>query len=282
MEAEQITTPVARHGEGPVWSARWGGLRLVDMLEGDVLSVRADGVTRWHVSDVAAAISPRAGGGMVVAIERGFALVDADGGAHRLPQLWADPRVRMNDGGCDPQGRFYCGTYAPAGGTGAALYRLDADGSVTTVMVGVTVSNGLVWSPDGTTAYYIDTATRRIDVFDHEPVAGLVVASRRTLVDCADEPGLPDGMTIDEQGHIWVAFWGASLVRRYDPGGRCDGSITLPVSGVTACAFGGVDLDELYVTTSRLGLADDAEPEAGAVFRVRPGVRGAPVADYAG
>ena len=138
MRAEQLTDPVAYHGEGPVWSERWGGLRWVDMLAGDVLSLATDGaVGRRHVGEVAAAIRPRRGGGAVIGVERGFALEEPDGAITTLDELWGDPSVRMNEGGCDPDGRFYCGSMAYDQRPGAAsLYRLDPDGSVHVVLEG--------------------------------------------------------------------------------------------------------------------------------------------------
>src|SRR3712207_4647703 len=159
MRAEQVTGPVAYHAEGPVWSPRWGGLRWVDMLAGDVLSLDPDGtVRRRSVGSVAAALRPRRGGGAVVAFERGFALEEPDGTLTPLDPLWSAEDVRMNEGGCDPDGRFWCGSMAydqrPGGG---ALYRLDPDGSVRVVLRNVTISNGLEWSPDGSRAYYNDT-----------------------------------------------------------------------------------------------------------------------------
>src|SRR3954453_13356341 len=172
---EQITDSVAYHGEGPVWSPRWGGLRWVDMLAGDVLSLGTDGaVDRRHVGDIAAAVRPRAGGGAVLGIERGFALEDPDGTIRALGEVWSDPSVRMNEGGCDPDGRFYCGSMAYDQAPGAAsLYRLDPDRSVHVVLTGVTVSNGLEWSPDGTRAYYDDTPTKQVAVFAYDREAGL-------------------------------------------------------------------------------------------------------------
>src|SRR5918997_462688 len=167
MRAEQVTGAVAHHGEGPVWSDGWGGLRWVDMLAGDVLSLGADGtVRRRSVGAIAAALRPRRHGGAVLALERGFALEEADGTLTPLPPVWSDDRVRMNEGGCDPDGRFWCGSMAYDQRPGAAaLYRLDADGTVHVVLDGVTVSNGLDWSPDGTRAYYNDTATLTTTVF---------------------------------------------------------------------------------------------------------------------
>ena len=170
MRAEQITDPVAFHGEGPVWSPSWGGLRWVDMLAGDVLSLRDDGsIERRHVGTIAAAIRPRRGGGAVIGVERGFALEAPDGTLTDLPELWSGDAVRMNEGGCDPDGRFYCGSMAYDKQPGAAaLYRLDPDGSVRVVLDGVTISNGMDWSPDGTLAYYSDTATGSVAVFDYD------------------------------------------------------------------------------------------------------------------
>ncbi|MDX6203676.1 MAG: hypothetical protein QOJ83_3176, partial [Frankiales bacterium] len=191
MQAEQLTGPLSRHGEGPVWWPGWGGLRWVDMLAGDLMSLDAAGeVHRRNVGRVLAAMRPRAGGGAVLALERGFALEDPDGTVRALPEVWSEPSVRMNDGGCDPDGRFYCGGmhYTEVAGA-ASLYRLDPDGSATAVLGGVTVSNGLEWSPDGTLAYYTDTPTHRIDVFDYASDTGLT--GRRTFVDLSAEQDLP-------------------------------------------------------------------------------------------
>src|SRR3954470_23564573 len=167
VRAERVTDRVTFHGEGPVWSDGWGGLRWVDMLAGDVLSLEPDGtVRRRHVGSVAAALRPRLGGGAVIAVERGFALEGRDGTLTTLAPLWPDPGLRMNEGGCDPDGRFWCGSMAYDQAPGAAaLYRLDPDLTAQPVLRGLTISNGLDWSPDGTLAYYVDTATGRIDVF---------------------------------------------------------------------------------------------------------------------
>ncbi len=279
MRAEPVTGPVAFHGEGPVWSPRWGGLRWVDMLAGDVLSLAADGsVSRRHVGDVAAVVRPRTQGGAVIGIERGFALEAADGSLERLGELWSDRGLRMNEGGCDPDGRFYCGSMADDQAPGAAaLHRLDPDGSTRVVLDGVTVSNGLEWSPDGSLAYYDDTPTGRIAVFDYDRDAGL--HHRRTF---ADVDGSPDGLTVDVEGGVWVAVFDRGVVQRYTPEGRLDAVVEVPVRQVTACTFGGERLDELYVTTSREGLPEGEDPLAGSLFRVVPGVAGLPVREFAG
>ncbi|TDC86080.1 SMP-30/gluconolactonase/LRE family protein [Actinomadura sp. 7K507] len=278
MRAEQITEPVAYHGEGPVWSGAWGGLRWLDMLAGDVLSLASDGtIARRHVGAVVAAIRPRRRGGAVIAVERGFALEDADGTVTPLDPLWTDDGVRMNEGGCDPDGRFYCGSMAYDQREGAAaVHRLDPDGSVATVIGDVTVSNGLEWSPGGGRAYYADTATGRVDVFDYDRERGLT--GRRPF---AAVPA-PDGLTVDEEGGVWVALYGGGSVRRYAPDGTLDEVVEVPVTKTTACAFGGDGLDRLFITTSREDLDAGDEPDAGSLFACTPGVRGVPVREFAG
>jgi sugar lactone lactonase YvrE len=283
--AEQLTEVCAHHGEGPVWETAAGVLRWVDLLAGDLLSwsPTTGTVSRLRVGTVAAALRPRRNGGLVVALERGFALLDPDASEPRvLAELWSDPSVRMNEGGCDPQGRFYCGSmaYDAAPGRGA-LYRLDPDGTVSTALTAVTISNGLAWSRDGTCVYYIDSPTQRVDAFDFDPDTA-TFSGRRTVVAIPPEQGMPDGMTVDADGGLWVALWGGAAVHRYTPRGRLDAVITLPVRQVTACTFGGDALGELYITTSRVGRPDGAEPNAGAIFHTRPGVAGLPTATFAG
>jgi sugar lactone lactonase YvrE len=276
-----VTGSVAYHGEGAVWSPSWGGLRWLDMLAGDVLSFGPDGaVERRHVGSVVAAVRPRRGGGAVIAVERGFALEEPDGTLRELAQVWTDRGVRMNEGGCDPDGRFYCGSmaYDRAAGAGT-LYRLDADGSVVPVVEGVTISNGLDWSPDGSLAYYADTAEHRVDVFDY--AAGELVARRPFVrVDPAD--GRPDGLAVDAEGGVWVALNKGGKVRRYSADGAPDSVVELPVRQVTSCAFGGEALDRLFVTTSREDLGADEEPAAGSLFAADVGIRGRPVREFAG
>lgn len=282
MRAEQLTDPVAHHAEGPVWAHAWGGLRWVDMLAGDVLALLPGGeIERRHVGEIAAALRPRAGGGAVIGIERGFALEEADGSLERLPELWSDASIRMNEGACDPEGRFYCGSMAYDKTPGAAsVYRLDPNGSTAVVLEGVTISNGLDWSPDGTLAYYNDTPTARVTVFDYSPGDGL--ENPRALVEIPREVGHPDGLTVDAEGGVWVAMNHAGAVHRYTPEGRLDAVIEVPASQVTACTLGGHGLDELYITTSAENLDPGAEPLAGALFRAKVGVAGQVTREFAG
>lgn len=282
MLATQITDSVAYHGEGPVWSSRWGGLRWVDMLAGDVLALRPDGtIDRRHVGSIAAAIRPRQSGGAVIGVERGFALEDPSGTITSLEPLWTHDRSRMNEGACDPDGRFYCGSmnYDRTPGAGS-LYRLDVDGTTRVVLEGVTISNGLDWSRDGTRVYYNDTATSRVDVFDYDSVKGLL--HRRPFAVIPPEMGRPDGLTVDTEGGVWVALNGGGAIHRYGPNGTLDAVVEVPVRQATACTFGGERLDQLYITTSREGLPTDEEPAAGSLFLAEVGIAGQPVREFAG
>jgi sugar lactone lactonase YvrE len=282
-QAERFTSPCTFHGEGPFWDAANDRLLLVDLLAGTVVEVDADGDTKRHeLGGVAAAIRARQGGGYLLAAENRFVLLRPDlTKQQQFPPVFTDPLIRMNDGGCDPQGRFYCGTMAydetPGAGT---LYRLDSDGSVHVTLRDVTISNGLQWNRAGDTVCYADTPTGRVDRFDFDAASG-AFTNRRTFSEISGD-GHPDGMAIDEEDGIWVALWGGSAVHRYDAAGRLDLVVELPVSKVTACAFGGPELRSLFITTSRQGLDSDDQPEAGAVFRYEAGVRGAPQHAYAG
>lgn len=279
LRAEQVTDAITYHGEGPCWSDSWGGLRWVDLLAGDLLTLGEDGeVRRLHVGDVAAFVRPRTRGGYVVGLERGIGLADGpDVPPTPLPELWSDPGVRMNEGGCDPSGALYAGSMAyDAAPGGGRLYRITPDGAATVVLDAVTISNGIDFSPDGTRAYYDDTATGRTDVLD---VVDGRLTGRRPFVGGDGEN--PDGLVVDSAGNVWVALNGAGLVRCVSPAGEVLAEVGLPARLVTACTLGGPTLQDLYVTTSRENL-DDPEPEAGALFRVRVEVPGRPVLPFAG
>jgi sugar lactone lactonase YvrE len=285
MKADQLTDPCTYHGEGPYWDSRRNLLLLVDMFEGDVLVRGADGAPARYSVDpkVAAAIRGRTSGGYVVGVESGFAFLDAD--FTRVtpgPAAFADGSVRMNDGGCDPRGRFLCGSMAWDMEFGAgALFSLGTDHSVSTVLSGVTISNGLHWNASGDTAFYSDTPTQRIDALDYDLDTGRITG-RRTFAEVDPAHGSPDGMAIDEDGGLWVALYGGSAVGHYDTHGRLVERIEVPATQVTACAFGGDDLRTLFITTSRQNLEDGVEPSAGAVFAAVPGVKGAPLPLFAG
>lgn len=283
---EVVTATGAELGEGPVWDARSSRIVWVDIMSKRIhLTDPVSGAS--EVIDVplhVGAVAPRAAGGFVAALQDGFWVV-GDGRAERIATVSeARSTLRFNDGKCDPAGRFWAGTmaYDQAAGAGA-LYRLDHDGSAALVLDGVTVSNGLAWSLDGSTLYYIDTPTQRVDAFSYVPSTG-EIGERRSVIEIPVEVGAPDGMTIDAHGGLWVALWGGGALHRYLDG-RLDRVIELPVSQPTSCAFGGRDLDELYVTSACQGLSPEerrAQPLAGALFRVRPGISGVPPSEYEG
>lgn len=273
MRAERITDRVAYHMEGPCWWPQWGGLRFVNMLSGEVLLLGRDGrLTRRRLGTIAACVRPRAKGGMVVATERGFTLVDIDDTVTALPLVSDDERLRMNEGGCAPDGSMYAGQMAYDKTPGAAsMYRLHPDRHVERVFGDLTISNGLDWTADGSLAYYVDTDTGRIDVFDYTPEDGLI--NRRPFATIPDG-GRPDGLTVDAEGGVWVGIANGGRVEHYTPDGQRATVIEVGPRKVTACAFGGDNLDELYITTSREGVPFGEEPEAGSLYRATPGVRG--------
>jgi sugar lactone lactonase YvrE len=277
-QVEVVVAAGARLGEGPVWDARINRLVWVDILASqvnltDVQTGATDVIeTPLHVG----AVAIRASGGYVAALQNGFWVING-GNVEPLAILPdARPNLRFNDGKCDPAGRFWAGTMAYDESPGAgALYRLDGNGLVTRILGGISVSNGLAWSADGRTMFFIDSPTHRIDALTVESATG-EIADRRPVVHLDPESGYPDGMTIDAEDGLWVALWRGSAVHRYLDG-VLDAVIDLPVSLPTSCAFGGDDLDELYITSASdtLTAGERAEqPLAGAVLRVRPGVRG--------
>ncbi|MFK0118534.1 SMP-30/gluconolactonase/LRE family protein [Streptomyces sp. NPDC090994] len=270
----------AELGEGPTWDAEAARLIWVDILGCRVHTYdpatgrRTVRTTEQHVG----AAKPRAGGGLVLNLRDGIALLDPDGSL-RMAHREAVPGRRANDAAVAPDGSLWAGTMrydeTPGGGT---LSRLTADGTHTTVLADVAVSNGTGWSPDGRLMYYIDSPTRRVDVFDHD---GGRISGRRTLAVVEDGAGFPDGLTVDADGCVWVALWDGGAVRRYTPDGRLDRVVELPVPRVTACAFGGADLTDLYVTTARTGLTAP-HPLAGSVLVVPGAGKGLAQPPFAG
>lgn len=281
-DVEQISAVVTEHGEGPVWSPWWGGLRLVDMLRGEILTLLNGGeVRRIDVGRVAAVVRPRTAGGYVVGTEHGVGLADdVDEPPTRHLRLTRAPGERMNEGTVTPDGSFLVGSSSWDVTPGiASLYRVAPDLTTERVLSDVTISNGVDFSPDHTRAYYVDSATGRLDVFD---VVTGQLRNRRPLVRAPRESGDLDGLVVDSSGAIWVAVYGAGEVRRYGADGSLLETIDVPVPHVTACTLGGADLTELYITTSRLVDGDQAVPGAGAIFRTRVEVPGLPVRAFAG
>jgi sugar lactone lactonase YvrE len=276
-------------GEGPVWDNRSNTLVWVDIMDNTVhVFDPASGRDRAvDVGQPVGAAGLREAGGLVLALRDGLALLDADlGDLHWVARVEADiPTNRMNDGKCDAAGRFWAGTMAFAITPGvASLYRLDPDYRVTRVLTDITLSNGLDWSPDNRYMYFIDSSTQRVDAFEFDLDHG-TLGERRTFVNVAPEAGLPDGLTVDAEGCVWVAMHGRGAIHRYSPDGELERIVSVPAPQVTSCAFGGRDFDDLYVTSLTYGLSAEAlreQPLAGALFRLRPGVRGRPTYRFAG
>ncbi|MFI1092587.1 SMP-30/gluconolactonase/LRE family protein [Streptomyces sp. NPDC020917] len=272
IEAEQFTRSLTHHGEGPVWLGRHG-LAVMDMLAGDVVLVDNNGAEtrREHLGEVVAALRPRHDGGFVAGLERGFCLLDDCFAVTRTVTCWTDPSVRMNDGACDPLGRFWCGSMAYDLTPGAgALWRLDAEGSAVKVIADIGCSNGLAWTRAGARAYYVDSLTGRVDFLELGPDGRVV--DRQPFADAAGE-GFPDGIAVDLADGVWLALFGSGRLVHFDRTGRRDAEIAVPARQVTACTFAGPDYSELFITTSRFGLGDP-EAAAGAVFKAKPDVGG--------
>ena len=271
-------------GEGPVWDPGRGELVWVDIERGLVHRRRSgEADVSLDVGQPVGCAVPRAGRGLALALRDGFALLPgAGGGRPRLVAPVEQQRsdTRMNDGACDSRGRLWAGTMSLLGDTRtAALYRLDADLTVTRVLPGLSISNGLGWSPDDRLMYHVDTPRRRIDVYEFDAMSG-AIGGRRAAIAVAPEQGRPDGLAVDSEGGVWVALWGGGAVQRYSPEGQPDLRVELPVSQATSCCFGDADLATLYVTTAARGA--EHEPLAGSLFCCRPGVQGLPATPFAG
>jgi sugar lactone lactonase YvrE len=277
-------------GEGPSWDPATGTLMRCDITAGRVLRLRPGEPDAAHevldFGDVVSFAVPRGAGGFVAGVRHEIVRVAAGGDHTTIAAVETDrDNNRFNDAKCDPVGRLWAGTMSMTREPrSAALYRLDAGAQPVKVLDHLMIANGLDWSADGNLMYFIDSPTQRIDMMDFDLAEGRP-ADRRTFVEVDPADGLPDGLTVDAEGGVWVALFGGGQVRRYDPDGKLDAVVELPTSNCTCPVFGGPDLDELYVTTARHRLPADqlaAQPLAGAVFRVRPGVRGRPAWTFAG
>ena len=288
---ELMVDAKATLGEGPIWHAQKQLLYWVNILEHQlhVYNPATNEDRSIDVGPYVATVVPRKSGGLMVTVKNGFAGLNPDTGQLTIihdPEMHL-PGNRFNDGKCDPAGRFWAGTMSLGSDNPkvGSLYVMDRDLTVRRMLDKVTTSNGIVWSLDHSTMYYIDTPTREVSGFDYDIETGSI-SNRRTAVKIPVDYGFPDGMTIDAEGMLWIAGWGFSKVSRWDPkSGKLLQTITIPATNVSACAFGGPDLDELYITTARAGLSAEAlaeQPLAGGLFRVKPGVRGVEAYEFAG
>jgi sugar lactone lactonase YvrE len=295
LSAAPASAAPAEHGEGPIWDAAAQELVWVDITAGLVRRGRVQGddvvdVAEHRGGDTVGFAVPAAAGGWLLGAGAGITRLGADGEADVLVELTGEGGsetaggTRMNDGGCDRAGRFYGGTMAFDERPGAgALYRLDLDGTVSTVGDGLTVSNGLGWSPDDATVYLSDSGAKTVWAHPYDLGSGRF-GERRVLLHFGEDPdGVADGLTVDDEGCLWTALWGGGQVRRYSPAGELLAVVDVPgVQNTTSCAFVG---DLLVISTSVHGLDDDAraaQPDAGRLFTVRTGVTGPPAHPYRG
>ena len=275
----------AELGEGALWDWRHDQLVSVDIPAGRVLvSHPRGGSTRsFDVGQPVGAAMLRGEHDLLLAVRDGFASLDLETGVvEPLVAVEANkPANRMNDAACDARGRCFAGTMATDDTPGAGtLYRLDDDLSVHTVLAGLTISNGLGWSPAGDVMYHIDSKAGGIDAHHFDAHSG-ALSGRRRLADTDPSWGLPDGLAMDAEGGIWVAFWDGSAVRRFAPDGELTETLELPAARPTRPAFGGADLDQLYVTSAKLAKAVDGDL-GGDIFVLEPGVRGVRANVFAG
>jgi sugar lactone lactonase YvrE len=270
------TTEQCQLGEGTRWDERRSELLRVDILAGRVYrdSVQPDGalvpVRNYQVGGTVSAVTPiQDDQGWLLAAGRGFSYLSPGGELRPLLDV-APEGTRMNDAACDPQGRFWAGTLAhdqrPGGG---ALYRLDSSGHTELMLDGLTISNGLGWSPDGATMYLADSGTGVIHAFRFDADQG-TISDGRLLVNLSSDVGSPDGLTVDAAGDLWVAIYGGGRVQHYSPDGQLREELFVPAEQTTCCAFGGPGLNLLYVTTATEHWTDEqrrTQPEAGLVYR---------------
>jgi xylono-1,5-lactonase len=266
-------------GEGPVWVAHEQALYWVD-IKGRRLFRRtlAGEISEWQTPLRVGSLAPRAAGGFVAGTERGFAWVDPDRDRY---ELFANPEPdrptnRFNDGKLDRSGRFWAGSMDDSEKTAAgALYRLDAGRGPVRIDDDYKVTNGPAFSPDGRTMYHNDSARQIIYAFDVDEAGA--ASNKRLFAQFGEGEGYPDGMTVDSEGCLWVAFWDGWCLRRFSPAGERLAELKVPVQRPTSCAFGGPDLDRLFVTSARIGLDEAAlenQPQAGGLFVLSPGVTG--------
>jgi sugar lactone lactonase YvrE len=284
MKVELLVDAKATLGEGPIWDARTQSLYWIDILD---KRIYAGSDVLAELDDFIGCIAPRKKGGLILTRRFSFASLELDSAKlTSLITLKAEPlNNRFNDGKCDPRGRFLAGTMdlGESESTGS-LYSFDGK-SVIRLLSNITISNGLTWSPDYKTFYYIDTPTREVRAFDYDLETG-VIANSRSAIYVPEAFGWPDGMTSDQQGNLWIAMWGGAQITKWNPNtGQLLEGIPVPAKNVSSCVFGGKDLNELYITSARKDL-DEATltryPLTGGVFRIQTNVEGMPTFEFEG
>ena len=288
-DAVVCSTEQTQLGEGIRWDARRDEMLAVDIVAGRVFRGRVsdDGslerVRVYQLPGTVGMITPVEGDdGWLLGAGRSFVYLAPDGTQRPIAEV-APAGTRMNDGACDPQGRFWGGTVADDHHEGGgALYRLERDGGTELMLDGLTISNGLGWSPDGDTMYLVDSGPRVIHAFAFDADRG-TISDGRILVTMSEDVGAPDGMTVDAAGDLWVAIYGGARVNRYAPDGLLRRAYAIPARQCTCCAFGGPGLHRLFVTTATEGWTDEqrlAEPAAGLVYQFDTDAMGRPASPF--
>jgi sugar lactone lactonase YvrE len=290
IQAELLIDAHASVGEGPIWDADANVLWWVDIMASKLYAYdpETDANREWDVGQHVGTVVQRASGGLMLALRDGFAAYDPGSGAL---EMLVDPEAhlsgnRFNDGKCDPTGRFWAGSMAYEDQSDqGSVYRMDTDHSVHRMIGDIGISNGIIWSLDARTMYYTDSLDFAIRAYDYDSATG-GIDNERVIIDIPKAMGFADGFTIDEEGMLWVAHYGAGRVRRWNPDtATVLAEIDLPAVGVTACAFGGPGLDQLFITSASLRLSDAEkaqQPHAGGLFVAEVGVRGLAADKYGG
>ena len=278
-------------GEGPVWDPKRKAICWLDIIDGDIHEyIPGEGKFRSiRVNQMIGSFAVCKNGGFIAGLKHGVGFIDRETGK---TDIFADPESdlpenRFNEGKCDPAGRFWVGTMAHSFATGVgSLYRVDKDKTITKQIPGVTISNGIAWSADHKTMYYIDTLTTQVVAFNYDKASG-AISDKQIVIQIPEGEGWPDGMTIDNQGMLWVAHWDGWRVTRWDPAtGKKLLTIHIPAAKVSSCTFGGENFEDLYITTARVGLTEDQikdQPLAGSLFVWRNcGYKGLPAFEFEG
>jgi sugar lactone lactonase YvrE len=288
IEAELALDTKALLGEGPIWNHETQQLYWVDIEKRQLhLYTPATGEDIFFdTGERVGTVVPVETGGALVALQDGIYWMGLQDGDKEFIVNPLPDSVRFNDGKCDPLGRLWVGSMHLKGKKGTAtLYMMDNQQEIHPKLDSVSISNGIIWSLDSKTMYYIDTPTRQVRAFDFS-LEGGEISNPRVAVRVPEENGAPDGMTIDEEGMLWIGHWGGSMVGRYNPGtGELIQKIEVPALNVTACAFGGENLEKLYITTASIGTSEEQKeqyPQAGGLFVAEPGVSGVPADFYRG
>ena len=279
---ELVVDYQARLGEGPLWDVKSQRLYWVNILDGEIhmYEPMTDTNETIKLDSYVGCVALTERDELIAGLTDGFYLVNPKTNALTVLERTEEPslQTRYNDGKCDPAGRFWAGTMSLVGEEKVgALYCMESDHSVRKKIDHVSISNGLAWSGDHQTMYYIDTPERCIFAYDYEIETG-EISNQRRVVEIPKEEGSPDGMTIDVDGMLWVAHWGGAQVACWNPfTGEKVCSIAVPALQVTSCTFGGPDLDELYITTARNGMTEEQlkqYPQSGGVFRIKLDTKG--------